>query len=111
MHQTPIISLEANFDQATLCQIPPAYFNTRVGQVLIAVDYMIKAIWHGAYFPREKRSKFGERWRTNLDVNSLGKAETKKPLLMEFVSAGTSSYFLQDFQNLSNQQISVLIYL
>ncbi|CAL1533328.1 unnamed protein product [Lymnaea stagnalis] len=88
MHQTPMISLEANFDQATACQIPPAYINTRVGQLLIAVDYMMKGMWHGAFFPREKRTKFGERWRTNLDVNSLGKAETKKPLLGEFISAG-----------------------
>ncbi|KAH9489690.1 hypothetical protein Btru_037450 [Bulinus truncatus] len=87
-HQTPMISLEANYDQATLCQIPPAYINTRVGQLLISVDYMMKGLWHGAYFPREKRTKFGERWRTNLDVNIMGKAETKKPLLSEFISAG-----------------------
>ncbi|XP_055872246.1 ankyrin and armadillo repeat-containing protein-like [Biomphalaria glabrata] len=87
-HQTPMISLEANFDQATICQLPPAYINTKIGQLLISVDYMMKALWHGGYFPKEKRTKFGERWRTNLDVNLLGVAETKKNLLSEFTSAG-----------------------
>ncbi|KAK7009037.1 ankyrin and armadillo repeat-containing protein [Biomphalaria glabrata] len=86
--QTPLISLEASYDHATICHIPPAYINTKIGQLLISVDYMMKALWHGAYFPKEKRTKFGERWRTNLDVNLLGVAETKKPLLSEFASAG-----------------------
>uniref|UniRef100_A0A2C9KYG2 Uncharacterized protein n=1 Tax=Biomphalaria glabrata TaxID=6526 RepID=A0A2C9KYG2_BIOGL len=85
--QTPLISLEASYDHATICHIPPAYINTKIGQLLISVDYMMKALWHGAYFPKEKRTKFGERWRTNLDVNLLGVAETKKPLLSEFASA------------------------
>ena len=88
MHQTPIISLDANYDLATVCNLPPAYQDTRVGQLLIAVDYMMKALWHGAYFPKDKRTKFSERWRTNLDVNSAGRAETKKPLMTEFLSAG-----------------------
>ncbi|XP_005090203.1 ankyrin and armadillo repeat-containing protein [Aplysia californica] len=88
MHQTPLISLEANYDLATVCNIPPAYQDTRIGQLLIAVDYMMKALWHGAYFPKDKRTKFSERWRTNLDVNASGKPETKKPLLTEFLSAG-----------------------
>ena len=88
MHQTPCISLEANYDQASVCNLPPCYHDTRVGQVLISVDYMLKALWHGAYFPKEKRTKFTERWRGNLDVNASGKPETKKPLLTEFTSAG-----------------------
>ncbi|GFO42024.1 ankyrin and armadillo repeat-containing protein-like, partial [Plakobranchus ocellatus] len=88
MHQTPCISLEANYDQASVCNLPPCYHDTRVGQVLINVDYMLKALWHGAYFPKEKRTKFSERWRGNLDVNASGKPETKKPLLTEFTSAG-----------------------
>lgn len=88
MHQTPCISLEANYDQASVCNLPPCYHDTRVGQVLICVDYMLKSLWHGAYFPKEKRTKFTERWRGNLDVNASGKPETKKPLLTEFTSAG-----------------------
>ena len=88
MNQIPNIALEANYDQSTACQLPPAYIDTRVGQVLVNVDYMMKALWHGAYFPREKRTKFSERWRGNLDVNSNGKPETKKPLITEFTSAG-----------------------
>ena len=47
-NQTPNISLEPNFDQSSSCQIPPAYQDTRVGQLLINVDYMLKALWHGA---------------------------------------------------------------
>lgn len=82
------IALEANFDQSTSCQLPPAFIDTKVGQILIYIDYLMKGLWHGAYFPREKRVKFSERWRTNLDVNSHGKAETKKTLILEFVSAG-----------------------
>lgn len=89
LHQHPMISLETNFDQSTSCQLPPAYHDTRVGQILIAVDYMLKGLWHGAYFPKEKRTKFSERWRLNLDVNANGKPETKKRLLPEFVSSGS----------------------
>ncbi len=89
LNQVPNIALEANFDQGTTCQLPPAYQDTRVGQIMIHVDYMLKALWHGAYFPKEKRTKFTDRWRGNLDVNiNTGKPETKKPLLTEFTSAG-----------------------
>jgi hypothetical protein len=88
LNQLPNVALEVNFDESTSCQLPPAYIDTRVGQVLINVDYIMKALWHGAYFPKDKRAKFSERWRGNLDVNSNGKPETKKPLLPEFTSAG-----------------------
>lgn len=88
LNQLPNIALEVNFDESTSCQLPPAYIDTRVGQVLINVDYMMKALWHGVYFPKDKRTKFSERWRGNLDVNSNGKPETKKPLIKEFESAG-----------------------
>lgn len=87
-NQLPSITLDANFDESTSCQIPPAYIDTRVGQVLISIDYMLKALWHGAYMPKEKRTKFTERWRSNLDVNTSGQPETKKPLLPEFHGAG-----------------------
>ncbi|XP_077867464.1 LOW QUALITY PROTEIN: ankyrin and armadillo repeat-containing protein-like [Saccoglossus kowalevskii] len=88
LNQIPCITLDANFDQSTSCQLPPAYNDTRVGQLLLNVDYMMKALWHGAYFPKEKRSKFSERWRSNLDVNANGKPETKKTILTEFTAAG-----------------------
>jgi hypothetical protein len=57
-------------------------------QILVNVDYMMKCLWHGAYMPKEKRTKFSERWRSNMDINQAGKPETKKPLLTEFTSAG-----------------------
>ena len=88
LNQTPTVSLEANFDLSTTCQLPPAYIDTRIGQILVNVDYMMKCLWHGAYFPKEKRAKFNERWRRNLDVDANGKADTKNPLLAEFQGAG-----------------------
>ncbi|XP_071948397.1 ankyrin and armadillo repeat-containing protein-like [Antedon mediterranea] len=88
LNQVPSVFLEANFDSGTACNMPPAYNDTRVGQLLINVDYMIKALWHGSYFPKDKRHKFAERWRSNLDVNQHGVAETKKTILNEFLLAG-----------------------
>ncbi|CAG5120159.1 unnamed protein product, partial [Candidula unifasciata] len=87
-NQTPAISLEANFDQATVCNLPPAYLDTRVGQLLTNVDYMMKSLWHGAYIPRDKRLKFTERWREILNISASGKPETRKPLLGEFQTSG-----------------------
>lgn len=85
-NQTPSISLECNFDKSTTCQLPPAYIDTRVGQLLISVDYMMKSLWHGAYFPKDKRIKFAERWKSN--YNTADDSESKKPLLREFLNAG-----------------------
>lgn len=87
-NQTPTISLEPNFDLSTSCQMPPVYHDTHVGQLLINVDYMLKALWHGTYFPKEKRIKFSERWRSSLDVNDAGKPETRKDIFNEFQTAG-----------------------
>lgn len=105
LHQTPLISLEANYDQSTSCQLPPAYQDTRIGQILVNVDYMMKCLWHGAYIPKDKRTKFSERWRSNLDINQNGKPETKKPLLMEFTSAGKC--FLSPTKTLTSHNLCV----
>jgi hypothetical protein len=99
LNQLPTVALEANFDQSTSIQLPPAYLDTKVGQVMCNIDYMMKALWHGAYFPKEKRTKFTERWRSNLDVNSNGKPETKKPLITEFISAGRFLFHLFCYQD------------
>ncbi|XP_052802485.1 ankyrin and armadillo repeat-containing protein-like isoform X4 [Mya arenaria] len=88
LNQTPTLSLQANFDQSTTCQLPPAYQDTRIGQIMISVDYMMKALWHGCYFPKDKRTKFSEKWRSSLDVNANGKPETKKTLITEFLQCG-----------------------
>lgn len=88
LNQVPSITLETNYDQSTSCQIPPAYVDSKVGQIMIDIDYMMKALWHGAYFPKEKRLKFTEKWRSSLNVNPLGVAETKKTILTEFTLAG-----------------------
>ncbi|XP_074071608.1 ankyrin and armadillo repeat-containing protein isoform X2 [Macrotis lagotis] len=88
LNQIPSLSLEINYDQSTSCQLPPAYFDTRVGQILINVDYMIKSLWHGIYMPKEKRVRFSEMWRTLLDVNIEGKPQTDKDIFAEFNAAG-----------------------
>ena len=88
LNQVPKIHLEANFDQSSTVQLPPAYQDTRVGQILTNVDYTMKTMWHGSYFPKDKRVKFAEKWRNNLDVNAAGKPETKKALINEFIGAG-----------------------
>lgn len=79
LNQVPSVSLEANFDRSTSCQMPVCYHDTRVGQLMISVDYMMKSIWHGAIFPADKRSKFNERWRQAVNLNTLtGEPETRR---------------------------------
>ncbi|XP_073710736.1 ankyrin and armadillo repeat-containing protein [Misgurnus anguillicaudatus] len=87
-NQLPVISLEPNYDQSSTCQLPPAYYNTKVGQILINIDYTMKTLWHGCYFPREKRVGFSDFWRTSMDVNADGMPQTKKDILAEFLNAG-----------------------
>ncbi|KAG8515644.1 Ankyrin and armadillo repeat-containing protein, partial [Galemys pyrenaicus] len=88
LNQIPSISLEANYDQSSSCQLPPAYYDTRIGQILISVDYMLKALWHGIYMPKEKRARFSELWRTIMDIDPDGKPQTNKDIFTEFSSAG-----------------------
>ena len=89
LNQAPSISLEANFDCSTSCQIPPAYLDTRVGQIMCEVDYMMKSLWHGAYFPKDKRSKFAERWRQAVNLNTTtGEPETRRSLQLVWTEAG-----------------------
>ncbi|KAF4026302.1 hypothetical protein G4228_018635 [Cervus hanglu yarkandensis] len=88
LNQIPSVSLEANYDQSSSCQLPPAYFDTRIGQILINIDYMLKALWHGIYMPKEKRARFSELWRTIMDVDPDGKPQTNKGIFAEFSSAG-----------------------
>ncbi|XP_023568103.1 ankyrin and armadillo repeat-containing protein [Octodon degus] len=88
LNQIPSISLEANYDQSSSCQLPPAYFDTRIGQILIHIDYMLKALWHGIYMPKEKRTRFSEMWRTIFDIDPDGKPQTTKDIFAEFNSSG-----------------------
>ncbi|XP_016003278.2 ankyrin and armadillo repeat-containing protein [Rousettus aegyptiacus] len=88
LNQIPSISLEANYDQSSSCQLPPAYYDTRIGQILINIDYMLKALWHGIYMPKEKRARFSELWRTIMDIDPDGKPQTNKNIFAEFSSAG-----------------------
>lgn len=46
----PTLQLEANNDQSTTCQLPPAYIDTKLGQIMINTDYWLKALWHGLSF-------------------------------------------------------------
>ena len=47
LNQHPTLELESNFDESTTCQIPPAYIDTKLGQIMINTDYWLKALWHG----------------------------------------------------------------
>jgi len=89
LNQTPSITLEANYDCSTSCQIPPAYNDTRIGQILFDVDYMMKSLWHGAYFPKDKRTKFAERWRQAVNWNTTTREpETQRSLQLVWTEAG-----------------------
>ncbi|XP_066493266.1 ankyrin and armadillo repeat-containing protein [Tiliqua scincoides] len=88
LNQIPSISLDANYDQSTTCSLPPAYYDTRIGQILISVDYMLKALWHGAYMPKEKRARFSELWRASMDIDADGTPQTVKTACAEFCQAG-----------------------
>ncbi|XP_076858454.1 ankyrin and armadillo repeat-containing protein isoform X2 [Brachyhypopomus gauderio] len=87
-NQVPLISLEANYDQSTSCQLSPAYCDTKIGQILINIDYTMKALWHGAYIPKEKRTRFSELWRSSMGVDTNGIPQTKKDVCAEFLTAG-----------------------
>lgn len=87
-NQLPVVSLVPNYDQSSTCQLPPAYYDTKVGQILINIDYTSKALWHGSYISREKRTRFSELWRSIMAVDSDGVPQTKKDVLTEFLNAG-----------------------
>nr|CAB3221628.1 ankyrin and armadillo repeat-containing protein [Phallusia mammillata] len=88
-NQMPSLCLEPNFDRSSTCQIPVVYKDTRVGQILVAVDYAMKSFWHGVSVPTKKRSKLSERWRALLDVNTAtGEYSKHKNPISEFTAAG-----------------------
>ncbi|XP_076804919.1 ankyrin and armadillo repeat-containing protein-like isoform X2 [Clavelina lepadiformis] len=88
-NQMPSLCLEPNFDLSTTCQLPVAYKGTKVGQVLLSVDYAMKSLWHGVHVTKSKRSKLAERWRTLLDVSSTtGDFNSGKSCISEFKTAG-----------------------
>lgn len=86
-NQVPSISLEPNPDQSSACHLTPAYCDTKVGQILINIDYTMKALWHGAYIPKEKRPSFLELWRSSRGDPS-GVPQAEKDRLAEFLTEG-----------------------
>ncbi|KAF5903381.1 ankyrin and armadillo repeat-containing protein, partial [Clarias magur] len=87
-NQVPSISLEPNLDQSSACQLTPAYTDTKVGQILINIDYTMKALWHGAYIPKEKRPCFLELWRSSMDADHSGVPQAEKHSIAELLTAG-----------------------
>ncbi|OCT63921.1 ankyrin and armadillo repeat-containing protein [Xenopus laevis] len=105
-NQVPSISLDANYDRSTSCNIPPAYCDTRVGQIMITVDYMIKALWHGAYMAKEKRVRFSEFWRSNLNIDANGIPHTKKDMFADFLTGGLTDISSEpDFEGIYSQTL------
>jgi len=87
LNQHPSLVLDANFDESTTCTMPPAYNNTKLGQIMINTDYWLKALWHGAYFQREKRMRFSDTWKLSFGLTD-GMPNTKKDIFEEFMTAG-----------------------
>uniref|UniRef100_A0A8D2IQQ6 Ankyrin and armadillo repeat containing n=1 Tax=Varanus komodoensis TaxID=61221 RepID=A0A8D2IQQ6_VARKO len=107
LNQIPSISLDANYDQSTSCSLPPAYFDSRIGQMLIAVDYMLKALWHGAYMPKEKRVRFSELWRSSMDIDGDGVPQTERTACAEFCQAGLFDISKEpDFQGIYGENLN-----
>ncbi|XP_036356044.1 ankyrin and armadillo repeat-containing protein-like [Octopus sinensis] len=82
--QVPNLTLETNADMSSECNISPVYKKTRVAEIVTEVDYMVKALWHGSFFPKEKRLKFSDTWRKKLDVDENGQIQTKRDIFSEF---------------------------
>uniref|UniRef100_A0A8D0HEW0 Ankyrin and armadillo repeat containing n=1 Tax=Sphenodon punctatus TaxID=8508 RepID=A0A8D0HEW0_SPHPU len=107
LNQIPLISLDANYDHSTSCQLPPAYYDTRIGQMLISVDYMLKALWHGAYIPKEKRVRFSELWRSSMDIDADGNPQTEKNTYAEFCSGGLADLSKEpDFEGIYDENMN-----
>ena len=72
----------------------PVYHDTRVGRLLTEVDATLKCLWHGVCFPRDKRVKFADRWRSIVERNDdnieslAADKESRNQLLAEFINAG-----------------------
>ncbi|CAF0881764.1 unnamed protein product [Rotaria sordida] len=82
LNAQPLLSLEANFDLSSTCQIPTAYIDTRLGQTMINCDAWLKSVWHGVFMSRDKRAKFADRWR------HMGDSSLTRSLVHEFEAAG-----------------------
>ncbi|XP_062434919.1 ankyrin and armadillo repeat-containing protein [Rhea pennata] len=107
LNQIPLISLDGNYDQSTSCQLPPAYIDTRIGQILISVDYMLKALWHGAYIPKEKRVRFSKLWRSEMDIDADGKPQTEENIFLKFCSGGLTDVSTeQDFEGIYDENMN-----
>lgn len=93
-NQLPTISLEPNDNMTSTCQMSPVYHDTRVGRLLTEVDATLKCLWHGVCFPRDKRMKFMDRWRSIVEANDgnidslTADKQSRSQLLTDFISAG-----------------------
>jgi len=90
LNSHPTLHFETNNDHSTSCQLPPAYIDTKLGQVMISTDYWLKALWHGSFFEKSRRIQFVQKYLGHLDVDSNGNAQTKKSIFKEFLAAGLS---------------------
>ena len=87
LNQHPNLVLDANFDESTSCTMPPAYIDTKLGQIMINTDYWLKALWHGAFFSRDKRLRFSKSWRPLFGVVDSATSK-KRDILEDFIQAG-----------------------
>ncbi|XP_032879356.1 ankyrin and armadillo repeat-containing protein [Amblyraja radiata] len=104
MNQIPSIYIDGNHDCSSSCLLSPAYDDTLTGQILINVDYTMKALWHGAYMSKEKRMRFSEIWRSHVNMGIDGTPKAEEKTLTEFIKAGLIDIsFDPDFEGIYSE--------
>ncbi|KAM6258723.1 LOW QUALITY PROTEIN: ankyrin and armadillo repeat-containing protein [Spheniscus humboldti] len=106
----PSISSDANYRYRTSCQLPPAYIDTKTGQILISVDYMAE-VWGT---PKEKCVRFFELWCSEMDIDTDGKTQTDGNICQHFQYAQNEYFYVHgrtefDVGTLSVKDISLKI--
>lgn len=61
-NQLPSVEFDGLPNGSAAVNIPQAYQDTRLGQVMISVAYHTQTLLHGSHFPTDKRAKFLEKW-------------------------------------------------
>ncbi|XP_042192389.1 ankyrin and armadillo repeat-containing protein [Callorhinchus milii] len=107
LNQIPSIHFQANYDCSTTCLLPPAYYDSRVGQLLINVDYTMKTLWHGVCVPKEKRKRYAEWWRANVDLENNGIPQARKYTVTDFLAAGLTDVSTDpDFEGIYSDDVN-----
>ena len=61
-NQLPSVELDGLPDGCATVNIPHAYQDTRLGQIMVSVAYHMQCLLHGTHIMADKRAKFLEKW-------------------------------------------------